>query len=89
MSERYEVGEIAILAEPSYHTEYKGEECLIMSPLQIEPNAVNLWTMKVAPREAYHIEMPDGTRFNAAPHQLKKKPKKEDSHDTIREAETS
>lgn len=72
MSEGFRVGEIAILINTTHFHEYEGSDCEIkqlMSPLE----SICMNELKAMTKLRYKIELPDGMRLNAGPHQLKKK----------------
>lgn len=82
----FKVGEVAILQNAAYFTEYNGMECTILTPLQ-ENKILHMTTMEKAHRESYYVEMADGFKLNAAPYQLKKKPLPEEKKTTETELE--
>lgn len=80
----FKVGEVTILQNAAYFTEYNGMECTILTPLQ-ENKIMHMTTMEQAKRESYFVEMADGLKLKAAPYQLKKKPLPEETKTKTKE----
>lgn len=82
----FKVGEIAILQNSDYFTEYNGVECEILKGLNVH-KIQHMDMMKKSHRLSYFAQMADGMRLNAAPHQLRKKPLPDESKSTRLELE--
>lgn len=87
MNNGFEIGEIAILVHTNHFHEYEGCECEIMSRL-VPDSLIDMNRMTVSIGLGYKIELPDGMKMTAKPHQLKKKKEPEHDDAIIRETET-
>jgi len=67
-SEQFVVGEIVILAKPQYIMDIAGLEAEVIGPLKLRRN-----TRTDEPFLCYVVQLQDGRRFGAEPHQLRKK----------------
>lgn len=86
MKNRHEIqpGDRVLLLNAQYFTERDGTIGLVLTGLRYA-RARNLHTLKHEPGFYYYVQLPDGTKINALPHQVRKIGGEDDLDRTVTE----